>query len=42
MNLNVAACTEVIAVLDDVINLLVFLFYFNAYLINLEGFDSLV
>ena len=42
MNLNVAACTEVVAVLNDIINLLIFLLNFDAYLINLEGFDCLV
>ena len=42
MNLNVAASTEMIAILDDIVDLLVFLFDFDAYLINLEGFDRFV
>lgn len=42
MDLDVAARAEVVAVLDDVENLFVLLLDLNAYLINFEGFHSLV
>jgi hypothetical protein len=42
MDLDIAACAEVIAVLNDIEHLLVLLLDFNAYLINLENLHCLV